>query len=229
MNVIRKTDIRSLIVANQVFCLDDTRMLNPVINSLFPSILRQLCQLLCVLLLAVTLLVSSLSLSVLPAHASLTDDRYDGNIFPLYAGNGSLIPPRVTLAQALERSDRPAILSFYVDDSSDCKQYSTVLTQLDAYYGRAADLIFMSVDSLPFKDDYTSTEAGYYYKGYVPQTLIFNQDGDVVLDEIGQVPFEKMDDILRKLFDLLPRSESVELKRRIVNEVNVELVPEQKD
>ncbi|NBD32643.1 MAG: thioredoxin family protein, partial [Cyanobacteria bacterium] len=27
------------------------------------------------------------------AIAGLDDDRYDGNIFALYAGNGSLVPP----------------------------------------------------------------------------------------------------------------------------------------
>ncbi|MEM9447200.1 MAG: thylakoid membrane photosystem I accumulation factor [Cyanobacteria bacterium P01_E01_bin.6] len=175
--------------------------------------------------LIIMLVMSSWNLGIAPAQASLTDDRYDGNIFPLYAGNGSLVPPHVTLAQAIERSDRPTILSFYIDDSRDCKEYSTVLTQLDAYYGRAADIIVLSVDALPVKESYAPTEAGYYYKGYVPQTLIFNQAGEVVLDEVGQVPFETMDDRLRELFDLLPRSESVQLRRRIVNEVNVELVP----
>lgn len=160
------------------------------------------------------------------AQASLTDDHYDGNIYPLYAGNGSLVPPKVTLAQALKRDERPAMLVFYVDDSRDCKQYSTVLTQVDAYYGRAVDLIPLSVDALPQKASYEPTEPGYYYKDYVPQTLIFDASGNVVLDEIGLVSFETIDDTFRELFDLLPRSESVELRRRVVNEVNVELVPE---
>ncbi|MEB3213357.1 MAG: thylakoid membrane photosystem I accumulation factor [Leptolyngbyaceae bacterium] len=199
-----------------------------MINSFFPSISRRIRQCVVIVLLLSAVFMSSLNVGVSPAHASLTDDRYDGNIFALYAGNGSIIPPRLTLAQALERSDRPAILGFYVDDSSDCKQFSTVLTQLDAYYGRAADIILLSADALPVQDSYEPTEAGYYYSGYVPQTLIFNKEGEVVFDEVGQASFEKMDDILREIFDLLPRSESIELKRRIVNEVNVEMVPEDK-
>ena len=40
----------------------------------------------------------------------------------------------------------------------------------------------------------------------------------------GQVKFEAMDDILRNLFHLLPRSESVELKQKTFNEFNSELV-----
>jgi hypothetical protein len=182
-----------------------------------------------VALLAIALLLpASGILGIAPAHASLTTDTFDGNIFPLYAGNGSLVPPRTTLDKSLKRSDRPTILSFYIDDSKDCKQYSSVLTQLDAYYGRAADLIFLSVDAIPPKESYEPTEPGYYYKGYVPQTMIFDQEGDIVFDEIGQAPFEAMDDVLREVFDLLPRSESVELRRRSINEVNTELIPEPK-
>lgn len=169
-----------------------------------------------------------LALLCLPAAAiaSLNDDRYDGSIFPLYAGNGSLIPPRVTLAQALSRPDRPTVLGFYVDDSSDCKAFAATLTQVDALYGRAADLIFISVDAISPQPSYAPTEPGYYYRGFVPQTLVFNQSGELVFDEVGSIPFEMIDDTLREVFDLLPRSESVELRRRMVNQVNVELVPE---
>jgi len=157
------------------------------------------------------------------ALAGLDDDRYDGNIFPLYAGNGYLVPPKVTLAESL-KSRIPTILVFYVDDSSDCKRYAPVISQLDAFYGRAADLIPISIDSIPAKASYEPTEAGYYYEGYVPQTIIFDQSGKVRLNEKGILSYEKMDDLLRELFDLLPRTESTELKRRVVNEFNTELV-----
>ena len=50
--------------------------------------------------------------------------------------------------------------------------------------------------------------------------------GNVVLNEVGQIPYEMVDDKMRELFDLLPREESVELKRRSFNEVNSELVDE---
>ncbi len=60
----------------------------------------------------------------------------------------------------------------------------------------------------------------------MPQTVIFDAEGQVVLDEVGQVAYEAIDDRLRELFDLLPREESVALRRRSFNEVNTELVPE---
>lgn len=158
-----------------------------------------------------------------PALAGLHDDRFDGEIFALYAGNGSLVPPRVTLAEAFQRQ-RPILLIFYVDDSQDCKEYSLVVSQLQQYYGKEAEFMPVRVDSLPQKATYTPTEPGYYYKGFVPQTVLFDTSGQVVLDEIGQVPFERVDDVFREVFDLLPRTESVELKRRTVNEVTTELV-----
>jgi hypothetical protein len=160
-----------------------------------------------------------------PVLAGLMDDHYDGNIFPLYAGNGSLVPPRVTLAESFQR-DKPTLLVLYVNDSQDCKVYSTVLSQLDAYYGRVADFIFVNFDSIAPKAQYAPDEPGYYFQGFLPQTVVFDAAGKVLLNQAGVLPFEQIDDVFRETFDLLPRSESVELRRRAVNEVNVELVEE---
>jgi hypothetical protein len=113
---------------------------------------------------------------------------------------------------------------FFIDDSRDCKLYASVVSQLDAFYGRAANIVPVNVDAIPLKSKYQPTEPGYYYKGLVPQTVILDQSRQVVFDEAGNVAYERMDDVLREVFDLLPRSESVELKRRPVNEFNTELV-----
>ena len=157
-----------------------------------------------------------------PALAGLKDDRYDGEIFTLYAGNGSLVPPKFTLAEALKR-DRPTLLVLYIDDSSDCKAYSAVVSQVQAYYGRAADLLPVRLDGIAPKAAYDATEAGYYYKGVVPQTVLFDASGKVVLNESGTVPFETLDAKFREVFDLLPRTQTLDLKRRQVNEVTTEL------
>lgn len=156
------------------------------------------------------------------ALAGLNDDKFDGNVFVLYGGNGSLVPARVTLAESLKRN-KPALLVFYVDDSSDCKKYATVVSQLQAPYGREANFIPVDIDSLPLKSSYEPTEAGYYYKGLVPQTVLIDQKGKVVLNEIGQLAYERVDDAFREVFNLLPRTESIELRRRMVNEINTEL------
>ena len=166
------------------------------------------------LLSLVTVVGCLLLLGTPSALAGLHDDGFDGNVFVLYAGNGSLVPPRMTLAESMKQ-EKPALIVFYIDDSSDCKQYAAVISQLQAPYGRAASFIPVSVDSLPLKSK---------YEGLVPQTVLIDQKGKVVLNETGQVAYERVDDVFREVFNLLPRSESLELKRRTVNEINTELV-----
>ncbi|WOD40798.1 thylakoid membrane photosystem I accumulation factor [Nodosilinea sp. E11] len=159
------------------------------------------------------------------ALAGLTDDNYDGNIFALYAGNGSLVPPKVSLEQSLKYG-KVSLVVIYVDDSSDCKKFSSVISQLQAPYGRVANFIPIMADSIPVKDAYAPNEPGYYFKNAVPQTLVFDTEGKLLLNETGIVAYEAIDDAMREAFDLLPRSESEELRRRPINEVNTELVPQ---
>ena len=177
------------------------------------------------LVLSLLIVAVSFSIWISPASASIDDDRYDGNIYILYGGNGSLVPPRMDLPTSLKR-DKPAILVFYVDDSSDCKQFSIVVSRLQEFYGRAASIIPVSVDSFVDKEQYTPEEPAYYYSGVVPETVVLDQQGKVVYDGKGQVPYEEIDDVLREVFDLLPRSESQVLKRRSFNEYNSGMVQE---
>lgn len=170
--------------------------------------------------------IAALALSILPSQAlaSLTDDRYDGNIFALYAGNGAIVPPRMSLATSLQQ-EKPTLLFFYVDDSRDCKEYSFVISQLQAPYGRVANFVPVMADAIPLRDDFAPDEPGYYFKGSVPQTLVLDGSGQVRFDKTGALKYEIVDDVFREIFDLLPRQESEELRRRVVNELNVELVP----
>jgi hypothetical protein len=169
------------------------------------------------------LLICLFLITMQPALAGIKDDRYDGNIFVIYAGNGSLVPSKETLAQTLAEH-KPAIVTFYTDDSSDCKQYAPVISEMQAFYGRATEIIPISVDTiLADKTTYQPTEPGYYYGGSVPQVVIFDQSGKVVFNKKGQVPFEEIDDKLRQVFDLLPRTESIELKRSSPREFSSQL------
>ena len=181
---------------------------------------RPILSLLIALIMAVGLIFSP------SAIAALEDDQYDGNIFALYAGNGSLVPPQVTLAESL-KGGKPSLLVFYLEDSKDCKAFSVVVSELQRYYGRAASFIPINVDMLADEKEFSPKEAGYYYRGLVPQAVIIDQEGKVAFDEVGQVPFERVDSAFREVFDLLPRSESKELKRRPLNNINVGLENEE--
>ncbi|MGY6528303.1 MAG: thylakoid membrane photosystem I accumulation factor [Cyanobacterium sp.] len=157
--------------------------------------------------------------------ADIDTDRYDGNIFVVYAGNGSLVPPRLTLKQSFERK-LPAIIVYYLDDNSDSKEFAFIVSRFQEFYGRAASIIPVNVDTIPVKDSYKPDEVGYYYEGIIPQTVILDENEKEIYNGKGIIEFEEVDDILRNLFNLLPRSESVQLKRKTFNQFNSELVPE---
>jgi hypothetical protein len=157
-----------------------------------------------------------------PAWAGLTDDNFDGEIFALYAGNGSIVPPKNDLDTTIKQG-KAAVMVFYVDDSRDCKEFSIKVSNLQGLYSKVTNFIPIRVDSIAAKDSYDKSEPGYYYKGYVPQTVIFDPQGNVKFDEGGQASFESMDDVMRSIFDLLPREESTALQRRPLNEVSGEL------
>jgi hypothetical protein len=165
------------------------------------------------------------------ATAKLTDDRYDGNIFVLYAGNGSLVPTNETLAQALSR-ERAVMLVFFVDDSRDCKDYALVVSRVQERYGRRTSILPINVDAIaPRRADadapeaaFTAQEAGFYYReAGVPQTVILNPAGDVRFDATGVQSFEQLDTVLREVFDLEQVTPPQPPQRQEYNEFNAEL------
>lgn len=157
-----------------------------------------------------------------PVQAKLTDDTYDGNIFALYGGNGSIVPPRISLAQSLQLG-RPAMVVFYVDDSADCKRFSPILNLAQGFYGKALSLIAIPIDSLDFqKSSYTPTEEAYYYKGIVPQTVLISGDGKVSYDREGVFGFEELDSAIRDLLGLPAAPPELKFRKtdKAINEVN---------
>ena len=183
-----------------------------MIYSWVQSLLRRLFKAHKVLLVLLSLLFLLGFWGTPTAEAGIDDDLYDGNIFVLYASNGSIVPAKVDLATS-QKKNRPAILAFYVDDSRDCKKYSIVISQLQAFYGKTTSLIAISADTILPEKTYTPSEAPYYYAGAVPQVVVLDGSGEVVLNEIGPTPFEEVDNVLRDVFDLPPRTEPLELER----------------
>lgn len=135
-----------------------------------------------------------LSLGLLPAaaHASLENDRYDGNIFALYAGNGSLVPPRSTLAQALE-THRTSVLVFYLDDSSVSKRFAPVVSELQRQWGNRIDLIPLVSDPLQGRPEQGPTDPAHYWKGVIPQVVVVDGDGRVRFDAAGSMELAAID------------------------------------
>lgn len=157
-----------------------------------------------------------------PVQAKLTDDTYDGNIFALYGGNGSIVPPRITLDQSLQLG-RPAMVVFYVDDSADCKRFSPILNLAQGFYGKSLSLIAIPVDSLDLeKQSYKPNEEAYYYRGTVPQTVLIGGDGKVSFDREGIFGFEDLDSAIRNLLDLPDAPPELKFRKtdKVINELN---------
>ncbi len=173
------------------------------------------------LLSALLLLVSG---PVSPAAAALTTNSYDGNIYALYAGNGSLVPPRSSLAQAMA-DHRAVVLVFYLDDSADSKQFAPVLSELQRLWGRTAELIPLTTDRIQNRPDQGATDPAHYWRGVIPQVVVFDPEGHVVFDGQGQVNTDAISAALRKATGLDPAEGAGASTTRSFNELNSEVVP----
>ncbi len=131
----------------------------------------------------------SLLLLASPSEAARDTDSYDGNIFALYAGNGSLVPPPTTLKDALE-NERTSVIVFYLDDSSNSKIFSPVVSELQRLWGRELDLLPLTTDAFQGEDSQDPSEPATYWHGTIPQVVVIDGKGNVLLDEDGQVPLE---------------------------------------
>ncbi len=137
-------------------------------------------------LLAAVLLLLALLAWPATARASLDNDRYDGNIFALYAGNGSLVPPRLSLAEALEEH-RVSVLVYYLDDSAVSKQFAGVVSELQRVWGGAIELLPLVTDPLQGRADTGPTDPLHYWRGSIPEVVVLDGESRVVYRGAGQV------------------------------------------
>ena len=165
--------------------------------------------------------VLSLMLLALPAMAIRETDSYDGNIFALYAGNGSLVPPAVTLADS-QQAGRTSVIVYYLDDSRTSKAFSPAVSELQRLWGNSVDLLPLTTDALQGKDTNDRTDPAHYWHDIVPQVVVIDGDGQLMLDEKGQVPLEQINAAISEATGLpAPQGESMSLS---FNELNTEVI-----
>ena len=134
-----------------------------------------------------------------PTNASRDNNSYDGNIFPIYAGNGAIVPPQTTIEESL-KNGRISVLFFYLDDSSDSKAMAPVISGLDLIWRNNIDLIALTTDELQSNgSDSTSNQPNYYWNGLIPQTIILDSTGDVKFDNNGIVNIDDLNKIIGEL------------------------------
>ena len=173
-------------------------------------------------LLAALLLIAAPLFPAAPASASLDNDRYDGNIYALYAGNGSLVPPRSSLAEALA-ADRVSVLVYYLDDSSVSKRFSPVVSELQRTWGNVVEIIPLVTDPLQNRPENGPTDPARYWKGRIPQVVIIDGDGKVAFDATGQVDVGAIDTALSRATGVPLPPERRSSAAVEVNELNAEI------
>ena len=164
-----------------------------------------------------------LGLAAAPAHAALTTNSYDGNIYALYAGNGSLVPPRSSLEQALA-AHRPAVVIYYLDDDAASKQFSPVVSELQRLWGNQIELIPLTTDSLQNRPDGGPSDPAHYWKGLLPQVVVFSASGEVLFDASGPVPLLAINEAISEATGIALPAELAGGNLRSFNELNAEVV-----
>ena len=134
-----------------------------------------------------------------PVNASRDTNSYDGNIFPIYAGNGAIVPPQTTIEESL-KNGRVSVLFFYLDDSSDSKAMAPVISGLDLIWRNNIDLIAFTTDELQSeKSESNPNEPNFYWNGLIPQTIILNSKGEVKFDKNGMVNIDDLNKIIGEI------------------------------
>ena len=146
-----------------------------------------------------SILILLIFFSSYPANASRDTNSYDGNIFPIYAGNGAIVPPQTTLEESL-KNGRICVLFFYLDDSSDSKAMAPVISGLDLIWRNNIDLIALTTDELQSDESVSDlNQPNYYWNGLIPQTIILDGTGKVKFDNNGMVNIDDLNKVIGEL------------------------------
>ena len=157
------------------------------------------------------------------AQASLTSNSYDGNIYALYAGNGSLVPPRSTLAQALS-DHRTTVVVYYLDDDGASKQFSAVVSELQRVWLNSIELIPLVTDPLQNRAEAGPTDPAHYWSGLVPQVVVFNPEGQVIFDQQGAVDVDAINAAVSQATGIPLPEGGTRSSTESFNELNSEVV-----
>jgi len=157
------------------------------------------------------------------AQAALTTNSYDGNIYALYAGNGSLVPPRSTLEQAFN-AHRVAVVVYYLDDASASKRFAPSVSELQRLWGNSVELIPLAVDPLQNRPDQGLNDPAHYWHGRIPQVVVFDPDGQVLFDAEGQVSLAAINGAVSAATGIAIPDEFKTSTLVSINELNAEVV-----
>ena len=154
-----------------------------------------------------------------PVQAARGTDSYDGNIFALYAGDGALVPPRLSLADALTGA-KPILLAFYLDDSAASKDFAPLLSDLDGRWGRVTEVIALTSDPYSVDPKAPPSDPSHYWRGTVPQLLVLSSDGKVLYDVDGRMDVDSVEQTLSDATGIALPSDQTGRSSSSFNEIN---------
>ncbi len=154
-----------------------------------------------------------------PIYAARDTNSYDGNIFPIYAGNGSLVPPPSTLSESLENG-RTSVIVYYLDDSATSKAFAPVVSGIKLLWGPSVDLMPLTTDELVDRPKDDPKDEAFYWRGNIPQIVVIDGNGDLKLDKEGQVTLDEINDAISSATGLSKPDFTVTIKS--FNEYNSE-------
>ena len=152
-------------------------------------------------------------------YAALDNDNYEGNIFTIVTGNGALVPPSSTLRESLANK-RTSVLVFYLDDSRTSKAFAPVVSGIKLLWPSEIDLIPLTTDELQNTITDDPKDPAYYWNGNIPQVVVINSEGEVILSEDGQVNIQKINSAISQSTGLDTPDFTVSIKS--FNEYNSE-------
>tara|TARA_Y100001968_G_C19437228_1_gene760397 strand:+ start:668 stop:1177 length:510 start_codon:yes stop_codon:yes gene_type:complete len=158
-------------------------------------------------------------LFVSSAEAARDNDSYEGNIYTIYTGNGALVPPPTTLTESL-KNNRTSVLVFYLDDSAASKAFAPVVSGIKLLWPSEIDLLPLTTDEIQRRKTTDHNDPAYYWHGTIPQVVVLNGEGKVILDQEGQVPIQVINEAISKATGLNPPDFTVSIKS--FNEYNSE-------
>ncbi len=164
-------------------------------------------------------LIFLVCISVQPAYSARETNSFDGNIFPIYAGNGSMVPPASSISKSINNK-RTSVIFYYLDDSATSKQYAPVISGLKLLWTTYIDIIPITTDELEGVNTNNKNDPAYYWHGNIPQVVILNGDGEVQLDKEGQIPIDQLNEAISKASGLNKPDFNITIKS--FNEYNSE-------
>ena len=128
-------------------------------------------------------------------RADRDTNSYDGNIFALYAGNGALVPPSISLEAAIKEK-RSILLAFYLDDSSASKRFAPLLSDLQGRWARDVEIIALTSDPYEVNPNAPIYSPNHYWSGSIPQILVLDENAKVLYNGQGNMDEKEIETAL---------------------------------